>query len=113
MFTWRNETETSRRRTKVEAVQFPSSVGPKTHIKVLTVVHKGIIQMPFTARLTSGNRKWFKTNIFTFFLNFLYLGMLMALTMEKTGPTSSLSLKKQVYWRGQERFQEYRIRFWS
>lgn len=58
MFTWRNETETSRRRTKVESVKLPSCVGPKTQVKVMTVVHKGIIQIPFKAKLTSGNKKW-------------------------------------------------------
>ena len=57
MFTWRNETETSRRRTKVESVKLPSCVGPKTQVKVMTVVHKGIIQIPFKAKLTSGNKK--------------------------------------------------------
>ena len=58
MFTWRNDSESSRLRRKVECVRFPSSVGPKTQVKVMTVVHKGIIEMPFTAKFTTGNKKW-------------------------------------------------------
>ena len=34
MFTWSNETETIRMRTKKESVKFPNSVTPKTHLKV-------------------------------------------------------------------------------
>ena len=58
MFTWRNDTETFRQRTKLESVKLPSCVGPKTHVKVMTVVHKGIIQIPFKAKLTSGKKQW-------------------------------------------------------
>ena len=58
MFTWKTECETSRVRTRQEAVRFPTSVGPKTQVKVMTVVHKGIIEIPFTARFTNGNKKW-------------------------------------------------------
>ena len=58
MFTWKTESESSRVRTRQEAVRFPTSVGPKTQVKVMTVVHKGIIEIPFTARFTNGNKKW-------------------------------------------------------
>ena len=34
MFTWSNETEATRMRTKKESVKFPNSVTPKTHLKV-------------------------------------------------------------------------------
>ena len=34
MFTWINQTETSRKRTKLESVKFPNSISPKTHMKV-------------------------------------------------------------------------------
>ena len=34
MFTWTNNLETSRLRTKIESVKFPNSITPKTHIKV-------------------------------------------------------------------------------
>ena len=58
MFTWQDESETWRVRTRQEAVRFPTSLAPKTQLKVMTVVHKGIIEMPFTARFTNGNKKW-------------------------------------------------------
>ena len=58
LFTWKDESEACRVRTRQEAVRFPTSVGPKTQVKVMTVVHKGIIEMPFTARFTNGNKKW-------------------------------------------------------
>ena len=75
MFTWKNDSETSRQRTKVESVRFPNSITPKTHLKVINiwnqilsnkliflkvsiVIHTGIIRMPFTAVLTCGNKKW-------------------------------------------------------
>ena len=58
MFTWQDESETWRARTRQEAVRFPTSVAPKTQVKVMTVVHKGVIEMPFTARFTNGNKKW-------------------------------------------------------
>ena len=45
-------------RTRQEAARFPSTVGPKTQVIVRTVVHKGIIEMPFTALFTNGNKKW-------------------------------------------------------
>ena len=58
MFTWEDEVESWRVRTRQEAVRFPTSLAPKTQLKVMTVVHKGIIEMPFTARCTNGNKKW-------------------------------------------------------
>ena len=58
MFTFQTETETSRERRKMEVVRLPPCVAPKTEVKVDIVIHRGIIKMPFTARFTSGNSKW-------------------------------------------------------
>ena len=39
MFTWKNESETSRQRTKMESVRFPNSITPKTHVKVFIRIY--------------------------------------------------------------------------
>ena len=48
MFTWSNETEATRMRTKKESVKFPNSVTPKTHLKVGIVGGVNIPSQSFT-----------------------------------------------------------------
>jgi len=58
MMTFHTEKLATRQRTKIEVVKLPPIMPPMYQIKVSTVVHTGIISMPFTATFRSGNSTW-------------------------------------------------------
>jgi len=58
MMTFHTEKSASRQRTKMEVVRLPPTLAPMYEVKVSTVVHSGIISMPFTATFNSGNSTW-------------------------------------------------------
>jgi len=64
MMTFQNERTASRRRTKLDVIKMPPSMAPMYEIKISTVVHSGIITMPFLATFKQGNSTWTSPGIY-------------------------------------------------